>query len=155
MDSARVDIQVICMLPDVLLNRCMLDPALSNMFQNISRERYSKMMIEILKKITYESHDQSWHLPSHAHLKMTQEHKAAWLRCFDMTLNDLSIDDINAKHLYQRMSQLLEEMVPRSDQKLTLEICHNIKDAVSESNNPHELICEIRNCLDHIDDLMP
>lgn len=153
MDSTAVDIQVICMLPDVFLMRCTADPVLSTMFSNISRERYSKMMLEILKKITYEGHDQGWHTPSY--LDITHEHKAAWLRCFDMALSDLCMDDINAKHLYQRMSQVLDEMVPRKGHRRSLEICHSIKDAVSASNNPHEFISEIRHYLDKIDGVTP
>lgn len=107
------------------------------------------MMIEILQKICYESHapDQCVNVPSHAHLKITAEHKDAWLRCFDKSLVELSIDDICAKALYQRMSNLLDEISVRPRRR-SIEICHSIKEAVSSSNNPHEFISEIRHYLD-------
>ena len=108
----KMEIQVLCMLPEIFLRHCMADPVLSNMFQGISKERYSNMMIEIIQKIAYEGplSDQAIYVPSHSHLKITGEHRAAWIKCFDAALNDLSIDDICGKVLHQRMSGMLDQI---------------------------------------------
>ena len=68
-------------------------------------------MVEIFHKICYDFFsDQVTYIPSYSHLKITPDHKAAWLKCFDIALNDLSINDISGKVLYQRMSGLLDEI---------------------------------------------
>lgn len=143
-----LDIQVLCILPGCFLDNCMLDPLLSNMLKHISHERYSNMMVEILKKISYETYfsDQKINVPCHVHLKITTEHKVSWLKCFDKTLSDLSVNDISAKILHQRMAILLDEVTIHK----SVDICQTIKEAICFSDTPHEFISEIKEYLDKI-----
>lgn len=134
-----MDIQMLCCLPDELLQNLKAHSGMSELFKHVDTQKFSVMMSKIITQMMSEDTYVSY---NHSTIKITKEHSIAWMECFMKTLNDMNIDEKTSLILHKKMTHMIENMLNENT-----EILNHIKQYISTSSDSKRLIHDIRELL--------
>ena len=134
------DIYQLCLFPQIFIKHLKAHELLKEVFNGMNEEEFTKMMRAVISRLMTEDNNE---LSFTHYFDITEQLKAAWMECFDATLDELCVSSHDSIAMKNRMNHILYDEEHKSE-----EICKFIMKAVSSTNHPEHLIEEIKHCIE-------